>query len=165
MIMYMPAVDEANPAIMMFVDVVFPRWSPFFSFAITTDLAEFLAVHDTLLGYDLGEYGIFVGGHLTRLGGVEDIEVSKNFTLAVLQGAAAGLQTVDIGPIAGASGVFDPSSTNLGNGWILFDEYFKAVVKVCSKMVVEEYGCKLAAVDVTVDSHCLIAQSFWRVEA
>lgn len=157
--------DGSEPNILMFVDVVFPKWAPFFSFALTTDLAEFLAIHDTLLEYDLGENGVFVGGHLTQPGSKSDIEISKEYTKAVMQASLKALQSVDIGPIAAASGVFDPASTNVGNQWLLFDEYFAELNRVCAKRVVEAFGCKLAGVDVTVESACSIAQSFWRIEA
>ena len=82
-----------------------------------------------------------------------------------MEAAAAAFASVDIGPIAGASGVFDPSSTNYGNSWLLFGGYFDELNRVCAKAVVAEYGCKLAAVDITVESACNVAQSFWRIEA
>jgi hypothetical protein len=47
----------------MLVDVIFPKWALFFSFVLTTDLAEFLAIHDMLLDEcDPGDGGIFVAG-------------------------------------------------------------------------------------------------------
>jgi glyoxylase-like metal-dependent hydrolase (beta-lactamase superfamily II) len=157
--------DGSDPAIMMFVDVVFPGWAPFYSFAISTDVFAFIDAHEFLLdNFDLGDDGIFVGGHLSRLGTREDIVVSSEFTQAIMDGALKGLQTVDINPIAGASGVFDPTNRNVGNSWLLFDLYFKQVVKVCVKEVVAEWGCKLGAVDIVINSHCLSAQSFWRVD-
>lgn len=157
--------DGTYEAVMMFVDVVFPGWAPFFSFAITTDLFSFLTVHEILLNhFDLGDNGIFVGGHLTKLGTKADIQLSYDFTKAVMDGALKGLNTVDPGPIGAASGVFDPSSNNFGNQWVLFDDYFKAVIKVCAKQVVAEFGCILGSVDLVVDSHCRVAQSFWRVD-
>ena len=114
--------------------------------------------------FDLGQDGVFVGGHLTRLGALADIEESLSYTNAVLDGALTALQTVDFGAIAATSGVFDPTNIRFGNQWLLFDEYFKALVKVCSKAVVEEFGCKLAGVDVTIESTCRTAQSFWRID-
>jgi glyoxylase-like metal-dependent hydrolase (beta-lactamase superfamily II) len=157
--------EGSYPAVMMFVDVVFPGWAPFFSFAITTDLFAFLKVHEILLNhFDLGDDGIFVGGHLTKLGSKADIELSYEFTQDVMDGALQGLNTVDSGAVGAASGVFDQSSTNYGNQWVLFDDYFKAVIKVCAKQVVAKYGCVLASVDFVVDSHCRVAQSFWRLD-
>lgn len=154
-----------EPAVLMFVDVIFPKWAPFFSFAITTDLFDFLQVHKYLLNYyDLGESGIFIAGHFGVLGGKTDIETSLSFVEAVLDGAGEGLATVDLGPIGAESGVFDSDSNNFGNSMYLFDLYFQEVVRVCAKKVVAEFGCTLAAVDTVIDSHCRSAQSFLRVD-
>lgn len=62
-IIFVEAADD-QPAIMMMVDVVFPKWAPFFRFAITTDLLAYTKVHEKMLTeYDLGEDGYFIGGH------------------------------------------------------------------------------------------------------
>ena len=167
LVVFFPKVGDDIPAIMMFVDVVFPGWAPFFSFAITQDLFDFIHIHERLLNdeiYELGDDGYFIGGHLAKIGSKVDIQTSLDFTNAVMTGAANGLATVQVPPIAGKFGIFDPNSTNYGNSWLLFDEYFKAVVKICAKEVVTQFGCKLAAIDITVDSHCRSAQSFWRVD-
>ena len=97
--------DVNGPAILMHVDVVFPGWAPFFNFAITTDLFHFLEAHDMLLDhFDLGDDGIFVGGHLSKLGGRSDIETSKEFANAVIAGAIKGMQTTDFNAIVAAGG-------------------------------------------------------------
>jgi glyoxylase-like metal-dependent hydrolase (beta-lactamase superfamily II) len=157
--------ENDYPAVMMFVDVVFPGWAPFFSFALSTDLFAFLKVHEMLLDeFDLGDTDIFVGGHLNKLGTKADIQLSYDFTKAVMDAALLALNTVDIGPIAGASGAFDPSSANFGNSWFLFAEYFKVVNKFCAKLVVAEFGCVLAGVDIVAETHCNIAQDFFRID-
>lgn len=156
----------AHPSILFFFPLsTAAGWAPFFSFAITTDIFKYLESHQILMeDFELGDNGIFIGGHLSKLGSAEDIQMSYDFAQSVMAGALKGLQTVDISPIVAASGVADPTSRNVGNSWLLFDEYFKEVVKVCAKEVVAEWGCKLGAVDVVVDSHCRSAQSYWRVD-
>jgi glyoxylase-like metal-dependent hydrolase (beta-lactamase superfamily II) len=154
-----------EPAVLMFIDVIFPKWAPFFNFAITTDVFDFLEVHKYLLAnYDLGEDGILIAGHLSLLGGKADIVTSLNFVEAVLVGAGEGLATANLGDIGAASGVFDPESNNFGNSMLLFDLYFKEVVRICAKEVVAKFGCTLAALDTVIDSHCRSAQSFLRVD-
>lgn len=157
--------ETDQPAIMMHVDVVYPKWAPFYDFGITVDLTEYLAVHDVLLSYPLGDEGILVTGHVNQRGTREDIMVSKNFTLTVMKYAAEGLATVDLGPIAAASGVYDTNSTNYGNTWLLFDLFFVEVIKFCSKATLSEFGCQLAGLDVTIGSMCELTQTYWRVEA
>jgi glyoxylase-like metal-dependent hydrolase (beta-lactamase superfamily II) len=157
--------ENDHPAVMMFVDVIFPGWAPFFAFALSTDLFAFLNVHEMLLNdFDLGDDGIFVGGHLSKLGTKADIQLSYDFTKAVMDAASFALGTVDIGPIVGATGAFDPSNTNFGNTWYLFAQYLKEVNKVCTKLVVAEFGCVLAAVDVVAESHCNVAQELFRID-
>jgi hypothetical protein len=157
--------EAGAPAVMMYVDVVFPGWAPFFSFAITTDIFKYLESHKILMDdFDLGDDGVFIGGHLSKLGNYEDIVMSYDFAQTVMDGALMGLQQADYGALVAASGVGDPSSRNLGNAWLLFEVYFNEVVKICSKHVVAEWGCKLGAVDVVVGSHCRSAQSYWRVD-
>lgn len=157
--------DESAPAIMMFVDVVFPKWAPFFKFAVTTDLGAFLGIHDVLLNdYDLGDDGYYVGGHVTQVGNREDIEISKNLTTTVLDGVMKGLMSVDGAAVVQQYGIADPNSTNLGNSWLWFEKYTGAIVNICVKQAVEAFGCKLAGVDITIPSCCDIAQSFVRVD-
>ena len=114
--------------------------------------------------FELGDDGIFIGGHLSKLGSLEDIQMSYDFAQSVMTGALTGLQTVDFNALVGSSGIADPTSRNVGNSWHLFDVYFKEIVKVCAKQVVFEWGCKLGGVDVVVESHCRSAQSYWRVD-
>lgn len=166
LVIFLEADDEEGfPAIMMYVDVIFPRWAPFFSFAVTTDIFNYLESHRVLLeDFDLGDDGIFIGGHLNQLGSRSDIQESLDFSQTVLDGALLGLQQANLNAIAGESGVGDPNSRNVGNSWYLFDLYFKEVVRICAKHVVEEWGCVLGSVDVVVDSHCRSAQSYWRID-
>ena len=158
--------SEGESAVMMFIDVIFPGWAPFFSFAISTDIFQFREVHHKILEeFDFGEDGgHFVGGHLTKIGTKADIEMSLALFDAIIAGAQKGLQTADPNAIAAEYGIFDPSSPNVGNQWLLFDLYFKDVVKVCAKEVLAEFGCKVAALDIVLDSHCRSAQSYLRVD-
>lgn len=156
---------DSDPAVMMYVDVVFPGWAPFFSFAITTDLFAYRNSHYELLqDFEFDNDGIFVGGHLNRLGSRQDIELSLNYTEKVIEGAGIALSTTPLDPIVIRTGIADPGSPNVGNTWLLFDEYFIQVSRTCAKIVVEEYGCVLAAVDMVTESACRVAQSFLRVD-
>jgi glyoxylase-like metal-dependent hydrolase (beta-lactamase superfamily II) len=157
--------DGDYPAIMMIVDVVFPKWAPFFDLALAADVGEYLFSHETLLSYPLGDDGIFVAGHLSILGDRSDIEVSYEFAKDVLEAAGFALATVDIVPIASGSGYYDPNSDNYFNSWNLFNEYLSGgVSNVCAKRVVEKWGCKLGGLDVTIKSGCDAAQTYYRID-
>jgi hypothetical protein len=163
-IIFMESLGPENPAIMMVVDVVFPKWVPFYSFAISTDLLEYITAHEVLLEFPLGSDGYYVGGHMNQVGDRNDILLNQNLTKSILEAAGMALQTVDAGAIVGATGAFTPGEFNYGNNWEGFDAYFNEVVRVCARAVMEEYGCDFGGLDVTLNSQCLMAQSFWRVE-
>lgn len=143
----------------------FPKWSPFTAFAITTDLLNYVKIHDHLLSYDLGNNGIFVGGHLTQLGDRSDIVANKELTLAIIANAGAALTTINAGEAFMGSGAFDSTSTNFGNMWAGFANFLDQVNFACARMTLEEYGCTFAALDVQIISHCNVAQSFIRVDS
>lgn len=164
LIIYFPR-TQTDPPVMFFVDVIFPKWAPFYGFALTTDLFGFLDVHDTILNdFDLGTDGLFVGGHLNVIGDVTDVENSKEFTSDVIAAAGNALATVDSGPLFAGSGAFNPESNAFGNTFLAFGLYLTAVSRACAKEVVAKWGCKLAATDATVESHCYLAQSYLRVD-
>ena len=60
----------------MVVDVVYPGWVPFKSFAEAKDVGRYIEAHDQILEYDFEH---FVGGHLTRLGTRQDVEIAKEY--------------------------------------------------------------------------------------
>jgi hypothetical protein len=163
-IVFMESLGPENPAIMMVVDVVFPKWVPFFSFAISTDLLEYINAHNILLEFPLGNDGYYVGGHMNQVGDRNDIILNQNLTRAILDAAAMALQTVDAAAIVGGTGAFTPGEPNYGNTWAGFDAFFNEIERVCARAVLEEYGCDFGGLDVTLYSHCLVAHSFWRVE-
>jgi hypothetical protein len=163
-IVFMESLGPENPAIMMVVDVVFPKWAPFFSFAISTDLLEYVNAHAILLEFPLGDDGYFVGGHMNQVGDRNDVILNQNLTLAILDAAAVALQTVDAGTIVGGTGAFTPGEPNFGNIWAGFDAYLNEIERVCARAVLEVYGCDFGGLDVTLYSHCRMAQSFWRVD-
>jgi len=163
-IVFMEALDEENPAIMMVVDVVFPKWVPFFSFALTTDLLQYIGSHDVLLSFPLGDDGYFVGGHLNQVGDRNDILLNQELTWAIVNAAGEALQTVNAGAIVGGTGAFTPGAPNFGNAWAGFGAYFNELQRVCARKVLEEHGCDFGGLDVTLYSACNSAQSFLRID-
>jgi len=67
---------------MMAVDCVTPGYIPFSGFDITTNFDQYLKVFDELMAYD---FTTFVGGHLTQIGGKQDVQDTKDFTMDVYQ--------------------------------------------------------------------------------
>ena len=65
--------------VLMLVDIIFPGWVPFPYLAVSKDIAGYIKAHDIVLNnYD---FDTFVGGHLTRLGTINDVIVQKRIYL------------------------------------------------------------------------------------
>ena len=80
-----------NQKVLMLVDVIFPGWTPFKDLAMAQDVPAFLAAHDKVLEY---EFDTFVGGHLTRLGTFEDVQVQKEYFSDIEAAAAKANQEI-----------------------------------------------------------------------
>ncbi len=129
--------------VLMVVDIVFPGWVPFAYLAIAEDVPGFIAAHDTILTYD---FSTFVGGHLTRLGTREDVELSQAFVLDVRENAAAALATVDFNAIAATVGYDNP--------WAVFSVYLDTVAQTCADATVPVWQDQLGGADAFTFGHC-----------
>jgi len=129
--------------VLMFIDVIFPGWTPFKWLAVAEDVPAFIDAHDWVLSYD---FETLISGHVGRLGTREDVETQKEYILETQANAAQALQTVDFNAIAGEVGFLNP--------WLLFDTYLNAVSEECAKITEEKWIDRLAAVDVFTKSHC-----------
>jgi len=134
---------SAKQKVLMFIDVIFPGWTPFKWLAVAEDVPAFIDSHDWVLSYD---FETLISGHVGRLGTREDVEIQKEYILDTQANAAKALQTVDFNAIAQKVGY-----TNL---WLLFDTYLDAVGEECTKLTEEKWVGKLAAVDIFTKSHC-----------
>lgn len=154
---------EASPPVLMVVDVVFPGWAPFSRLALSPDIFQYVQTHERLLNdFDLGDDGIFVAGHLSRLGNRDDIALNYELTSAVLDAAGVALSEVFPDPVG--TGFGDPTHPGYNNVWNFFDDYLARVRQHCARAVVAEFGCKMAGVDVFADSFCDVAQSYLRID-
>jgi len=83
--------------VLMFIDVIFPGWTPFKWLAVAEDVPAFVDAHDWVLSYDFEN---LISGHVGRLGTREDVETQKEYILDMQANAATALQTVDFNAIA-----------------------------------------------------------------
>ena len=129
--------------VLMLVDVVFAGWSPFLGLAVAEDVPAYVEAHDVVLTYD---FDTFIGGHVTRLGTRQDVEIQREYVLDMQANAATALQTVDFSAIAQEIGFTNP--------WALFDSYLGTVTEECTRLTLAKWSGRLAAVDVVTSSHC-----------
>lgn len=139
--------------VLMLVDVVFPGWVPFKDLALADDVLGYIQAHDQALVFD---FDTFIGGHLTRLGTREDVEIAREYVLDVEASAANALQTVDFMAIG--------QETGFSNPWLLFDTYLDAVAQACADEVVPNWMGRLGGADVFTIDHCWTMMEGLRVE-
>ena len=129
--------------VLMFIDVIFPGWSPFFELAIAEDVTAFMRAHDQILEFD---FDVLVSGHIGRLGTRQDVETQKEYILDIQANSITALQSVDFMAVAGEVG-FD-------NVWLLFETYLDRVSEKCTELTEEKWKDKLGGADVFTKSHC-----------
>jgi glyoxylase-like metal-dependent hydrolase (beta-lactamase superfamily II) len=139
--------------VLMFIDVVFPGWVPFKDLALTKDVPGFFAAHDQILEYD---FDTFIGGHLTRLGTREDVEIQKEYINDVRANAGNALQTVNFMTIA--------QETGFENQWLLFNTYIDAVAQTCADETEPAWVERLGGADVFTVDHCRVTADSLRLD-
>ena len=104
--------------VLMLVDIIFPGWVPFPYLAVSKDIAGYIKAHDIVLNnYD---FDTFVGGHLTRLGTINDVTVQKEFISDLEKAAGKANNEILFTDIAKQTGSLD-------NPWLIFSKYIDAV--------------------------------------
>lgn len=108
---------------LMAVDTLAPGYAPFMGFDLTSNFHEYLKVFDTLLEY---EFDVFVGGHLTHTGNRRDVELTREFTLDVLETTRRVHDDTDL------MASFTASAQELGgfdNKYLLFKRFLDEVIE------------------------------------
>ena len=131
--------------VLMLVDIIWPGWAPFAELGYAQDIPGFIAYHDYALSFD---FETFIGGHLGRPGTREDVEAAKQYVSDLRDNALEALQTVNPFEVAQAQ------SVPLDNPWAIFGSYLEEVSNQCAAATVEQWGGRLAAVDVFSESNC-----------
>ena len=132
-----------NQKVLMLVDVIFPGWIPFKDLAMAQDVPEFLAAHDKVLEYDFDTY---IGGHLTRLGTAEDVEIQKEYFKDVQASAGKANQEISFMAIGQEVGFENP--------WLVFQIYADSITQQCTDEVVPKWIDRLGGADLFTYDHC-----------
>jgi glyoxylase-like metal-dependent hydrolase (beta-lactamase superfamily II) len=145
--------------VLMLVDVVFPGWSPFRYLALTEDLDGFIAAHDLILEYD---FDAFIGGHLSRLGTPEDVEIQKEYVLDIVAAAA----NANAEMMAGFGAAFGEADARGGanNSWAIFSILMDNVSQQCADEVIPKWVDRLGGVDIFTFDHCWTVTEHQRID-
>ncbi len=139
--------------VLMAVDIIFPGWVPFKSLAVSHDVPGWVAAHDAILGYD---FETLIGGHLTRLGTVDDVTTQREYVMDLKANAAQALQTTDFMAIA--------SQTGFDNPWHLFDAYLGAVAESAANATMDKWNGRLGGTDIFTLSHAWAMMEALRID-
>jgi glyoxylase-like metal-dependent hydrolase (beta-lactamase superfamily II) len=140
---------------LMAIDCVTPGYAPFSGFDITTNFHEYLKVFDQLLAYD---FDTFVGGHLTSIGGRQDVEISKEFAMDVYSTVKRIHNGMD------QSSVVSEAAKTVGpdNEFLLFKVVLDKATNDAIKELQPRWINRLAGVDVWLDTHVRTALIYVR---
>ena len=132
-----------NQKVLMVVDVVFPGWVPFKDLAMAQSVPEFLESHDKILEYD---FETFIGGHLTRTGTVEDVQLQKEYFEDIQKSAAKANQEISFMAIG--------QEVGFENLWLVFQVYADSITQQCVDEVTPKWINKLGGADLFTYDHC-----------
>jgi glyoxylase-like metal-dependent hydrolase (beta-lactamase superfamily II) len=140
---------------LMLVDVIFPGWVPFVYLALAEDVFGYVQAHDIILNnYD---FDTFVGGHLTRLGTREDIQIQREFITDLINASSRANQNVTFAEIIQSVG-----PTN--DVWALFDTYLDTIVEQCVNEMLPKWQDRLGGAEAFMSTHCQAMTSSLRVD-
>ena len=141
--------------VLMLVDIIFPGWVPFPYLAVSKDIAGYIKAHDIVLNnYD---FDTFVGGHLTRLGTINDVIVQKEFISDLEKAAGKSNNEILFSDIAKQVGIFD-------NPWLIFSKYIDAVDEKCVQDMLPKWENKLGGAQDVMSTLCFAMSQAGRID-
>jgi glyoxylase-like metal-dependent hydrolase (beta-lactamase superfamily II) len=140
---------------LMLVDIIFPGWVPFPDLALAEDVFGFIKAHDIALNYD---FDTFVGGHLTRVGTREDVQVQREFITDLVAASNRANQNVTFGEVLQKVG----GPTN--NLWAIFKTYLDTVAEQCTNEMLPKWQQRLGGAQEFMFSHCWTMAESLRID-
>ena len=138
---------------LILVDVIFPGWVPFAYLAESQNIPGYLDAPAQALEYD---FETFVGGHLTRHGGREDIVLHQQYVADIKAQAAEAISTFDPSQVYGEVAATNP--------WANFNAYLNGVTDQAAQAVIPNWTEKLGVADVYTWSNTYAAVESLRID-
>jgi glyoxylase-like metal-dependent hydrolase (beta-lactamase superfamily II) len=140
---------------LMLVDIIFPGWIPFVYLALAEDVFGYIEAHDIILNnYD---FDTFVGGHVTRPGTREDVQIQREFITDLINASSRANQNVTFGQIFQEVG---PTS----NVWVLVNTYQNTIIEQCANEMLPKWQHRLGGAEEFMFTHCWTMTSSMRVD-
>eukprot|EP01098_Paradermamoeba_levis_P003473 TRINITY_DN1577_c0_g5_i2.p1 TRINITY_DN1577_c0_g5~~TRINITY_DN1577_c0_g5_i2.p1 ORF type:complete len:396 (-),score=152.42 TRINITY_DN1577_c0_g5_i2:56-1243(-) len=131
--------------VVVYIDIVYPQWVPFYALGITQDSYRFVRVHDTLLTFN---FDYFISGHLGRIATRSDVTQAQQY-LADLTTVIG--QTYALFPFEKYYAAYQGPPVNW---WALLHNWEGDMATECAGKMMDKYKGKLAGVDVYAWTHC-----------
>jgi len=142
--------------ILMIVDIIFPGWVPYYSWAMTQNFGRYLQAHDEIIAYD---FDVLIGGHLTRPGTKADAILQKQYFDDLREAVEKAEKSVDMNDVY-AEVVALTGESGLTNPWLVFDTFLEKTGQLCFNEMVDKYKGILGAVDIVTQTHCYTMSEF-----
>ncbi|HYX77011.1 MAG TPA: MBL fold metallo-hydrolase [Gaiellaceae bacterium] len=133
---------------MMFIDIVNPRWAPFYKANLSDDIQGYIEAPANALAYP---WKHFISGHMGHLGTRDDVTLHQAYMADVLESSKNAIDTVDPTPYFVKYGE---------NTWAGVAHYLEEIAATAAAPVIEKYMGQLAAVDV-----CTPNTAFWVMQS
>lgn len=133
--------------LLMVVDVIFPGWMPYRSFALAQDIPGYF---QQVAEIEAMDFDVLVAGHVARVGTKADVTMQREFNDDLKAAAARALKATQ--PGIGLT----PQDKN--NAWAFAANFSDRVVSYCVNALTEKWAGKLAGFDVFIHSQCLAMQ-------
>jgi hypothetical protein len=91
----------------------------------------------------------FIGGHLTRIGTMEDVKTHQEFISDLKSTTQQILKDVTFADIAKVVGPSNP-----GNPWAITKSYLDTMTDRCTKQMTDKWKDRLGGLDIFLDSNC-----------
>lgn len=158
--------------LLMLVDVIFPRWSPFNDLALAKDIPAYVAAYEQALEFN---FETFVGGHLNRLGSRDDVIEGKRYIDDIVANAGRALDPEDSPDAVGFAGVFADAAArgaDARNSLGMFHLYLDQVACKCANLTLTaaqtpsgiDWLGRLGAADTNTLTHCWVVVESLRID-
>jgi glyoxylase-like metal-dependent hydrolase (beta-lactamase superfamily II) len=132
---------------LMVVDVIFPGWMPYRSFALAQDIPGYFKQVAEIEAMD---FDVLVAGHVARTGTKSDVTLQRQFDEDLKAVTGAALKATQ--PGAGLT------SLDKRNAWVFADDFAQRVATRCVSDLAEKWRTRLAGFEVFIRDQCLAMQ-------
>ena len=133
---------------MMLIDIVNPRWAPFYKANLTDDIQGYIEAPANALAYS---WKHFIGGHNGRLGTRNDVTLHQQYMADLAESSRAAIDSLDPTPYY---------ERYPENAWAAVKGILDETARRAAEPVIEKYTGVLAAADVfTLDVAFQVMQS------